>query len=427
MNVSRVLKLSVLALLAYSLNTVALPINALVSNSNNNVGFKIMRESSKEDKTLRNRLFSPISSHIALSMALNGTNGATRESFLKQLGYPTSILNEQINSQNNSLLNMLIRFPMRHGDGEYILRDENLPTVFTIQNSAWTTNGASTHKRYDFNKVYMKELADYYQIPQVTSLDFKEAKSSDLINEWVKKATQGMVPEIMSPEILNKLLWVLLSTSYLEAQWEYPFVAINDGVFTLANAQKISAPTMVRTTDSRLARSELADVAEINFRDSNIKAYVILPHTMNDFTALQNETAGVWTSTFWNSIFQNLQEFKVTLEMPKFIFKDEVLLKENEPLTKALNFNFLFKDNADFSRMDSSTSPMSKIGIIKQNTKIEWDEKGVKAAAATLVGGSERTSAPRPVQFIVDRPFYFAIYDSNSESFLYLGQVVDPR
>jgi serpin B len=78
--------------------------------------------------------------------------------------------------------------------------------------------------------------------------------------------------------------------------------------------------------------------------------------------------------------------------------------------------------------MDGPGSPPSKVGIIKQNTKIEWDENGVKAAAATLVGGVQRTSAPGPsFEMVVDRPFYIAIQDSETGAFLFLGQVIDPK
>lgn len=78
--------------------------------------------------------------------------------------------------------------------------------------------------------------------------------------------------------------------------------------------------------------------------------------------------------------------------------------------------------------MDGAGSPPSKVGIINQNTKIEWDENGVKAAAATLVGGVTRGMVPRPsLEMVVDRPFYIAIQDSETGAFLFLGQVIDPK
>ena len=64
-----------------------------------------------------------------------------------------------------------------------------------------------------------------------------------------------------------------------------------------------------------------------------------------------------------------------------------------------------------------------------QKTKIELDENGTKAAAATAIGmvGNCATvyDTPKVVEITLDRPFAFAIYDAKLNEVVFLGKVVD--
>ena len=73
--------------------------------------------------------------------------------------------------------------------------------------------------------------------------------------------------------------------------------------------------------------------------------------------------------------------------------------------------------------------PRSQVGIIKQNSRIEWDESGIKAAAATMMGGVGRGLEPQPrIKMIVDHPFFFALRDaSTGAASSLLDKVLDPR
>ena len=117
------------------------------------------------------------------------------------------------------------------------------------------------------------------------------------------------------------------------------------------------------------------------------------------------------------------------MTLPQFSFDSSVVMKKDMPISKAMGFNFLFQDSADLSLMATPDSLPSVVGLIKQNSRIELDEKGVKAAAVTIIGGIERTSLPAEpsVQMVVDRPFFFAIIEKNTNTILFTGSVVDPR
>ncbi len=80
--------------------------------------------------------------------------------------------------------------------------------------------------------------------------------------------------------------------------------------------------------------------------------------------------------------------------------------------------------DADLSRLSATPS---RVDLIKQDTRIELDEKGVRAAAATLVGGVRATSV-RPKYpartIVVDRPFAFAIVERTTQALLFNGVLV---
>jgi serine protease inhibitor len=62
--------------------------------------------------------------------------------------------------------------------------------------------------------------------------------------------------------------------------------------------------------------------------------------------------------------------------------------------------------------------------IIKQQTRIDLDEKGVKASAVTLIGGISKTSVGpryRNRDIVVDRPFAFSIVENRSQTILFNG------
>jgi serine protease inhibitor len=120
---------------------------------------------------------------------------------------------------------------------------------------------------------------------------------------------------------------------------------------------------------------------------------------------------------------------KAKLTMPKFSFDTSVEMKKNDELTHAIGLDFLFANTADFSAMATNASVDTKVGLIKHNSRIELDEKGVKAAAVTIVGGIERTSMPQgpTINMVLNRPFMFTIIEKSTQAILFTETVVDPR
>lgn len=420
-----------LAVLALPLFVSAAPLSSIsaTAQSNNSVGFRLMQESLKAEKAPKNVLVSPISAHYALSMALNGSSDRTRAEFLEALGYEATTTVPGLNKENGAMLKALSKAPLTEAQRKALPSWEKLPPVVSIQNSIWSTNGKTSRAPYTFLPSFVKAMKASYGVEEAKSLDFKNKKSADVINQWTSDATNKMIPKIIDADAMKDLLWILLNTTYLEAQWAAPFGKPFDDDFTKLNGQKSKVKMIYRNKTARFADLPDYQVAEIEMAKSTLRAYVVLPKNAGQFESLQADAkSGIWTESTWNEILSSLKSQQGKLTMPKFTFEYGVEMKEDGPVTNGMGLNFLFKNTARFDEMDGPDSPPSKVGIIKQNTKIEWDENGVKAAAATLVGGVTRAAIPRDVyEMVVDRPFYVAIHDSQTGAFLFLGQVIDPK
>jgi serpin B len=110
-----------------------------------------------------------------------------------------------------------------------------------------------------------------------------------------------------------------------------------------------------------------------------------------------------------------------TLALPRFKLEYNVSLNDS---LQALGMKRAFH-GGDFSAM--SDEPL-EISEVKQKSYVEVNEEGTEAAAVTV--GIMRATAilrpQKPFELVVDRPFFFAIEDSQTQSILFMGVVYDP-
>jgi serine protease inhibitor len=66
---------------------------------------------------------------------------------------------------------------------------------------------------------------------------------------------------------------------------------------------------------------------------------------------------------------------------------------------------------------------------LAQDAFIDVNEEGTKAAAVTVLsfGIVMLSGPPRPIPFVVDRPFFFSIRDERTGTLLFTGYVADPK
>jgi serpin B len=83
------------------------------------------------------------------------------------------------------------------------------------------------------------------------------------------------------------------------------------------------------------------------------------------------------------------------------------------------------RDQADFSGI--TTQERLYIAKVIHQADISVDENGTEATAATAVVMAAASGVPTAsVTLHVDRPFLFAVRDTDTGAILFLGRVVDP-
>jgi serine protease inhibitor len=110
-----------------------------------------------------------------------------------------------------------------------------------------------------------------------------------------------------------------------------------------------------------------------------------------------------------------------TILLPRFKMEYE---KELSSQLTQLGMGPAFQDSAEFRGIGRGLA----ISEVKHKTYVDVNEEGTEAAAVTSVG--VRATAvhvePPPFYMEVNRPFFFAIRDTQSGEVLFLGVVQNP-
>jgi serine protease inhibitor len=419
-----------------NLKTTILSISAMLAfnswgaeaiNASNKIGVKLAAEKAKLSPT-ENFMVSPVSLHQALSLVANGTAGTTRQQLEKLFEAKL----EDNNEKNANFVSGISYSPAQKKAVKY-----GKPAVVEIKNSIWTTNGKSGGGEFNFSESFKAEAVKNYAADGF-SLDFKADQGAEGINNWANEKTYGMIPTIISKDELKDMVWVVMNATYIEANWAKPFRKLESlsPVFTAIDGSEKKNIMMGNTQRIAYSESDNGDqLGKIRFASADgspaLSFIAYLPAKGTDFAKAQ---ADAFQASFWEESQEALDYKSIVLAevvVPKFSFKTSVEMKVNSLTTIAMGLNFLFQNNANFSLMTSADNEPTKVGLIKQDSKIEFDEKGVKAAAVTLIGGMRSTSIGLPefptVKLQLDRPFIFSIVDEKTKAILFVGSVVNPK
>ena len=132
-----------------------------------------------------------------------------------------------------------------------------------------------------------------------------------------------------------------------------------------------------------------------------------------------------FTAERWNAItstFDGQQEYgEMIVYMPKFRFSYEKVLND-----QLQSMGMIDAFNSSLANLSGISDASIFVSFVKQNTFVEVDEKGTEAAAVTTIGVEVTSVPPQSKQFIIDKPFIFAIRERTTNALLFIGQIVNP-
>ncbi len=361
--------------------------------------FDFLQEIVREEDPAANVFVSPLSASMALGMALAGAEAGTFEAMRDALRLG-GLGREAIGVSYRSLIDLLASLD---------------PAVrLEIGNSVWHREG------FALEAAYMSEVERDF-LARVEALDFSDPAAADVINAWVREATDDLIDGIVDPPIDPLTMAFLINAIYFEGAWTLQFdpERTASGDFRRDDGTTVPVPFM-----------SMSD-GEFPFVQTPEYQAIELPYGGEAFTmtiVLPPEAIGIETfvesldAEAWAEIIAGLRETELLVALPKFKLEYEKNLNE---VLKALGMEAAFDPAvADFSRMHRDALAMQlHISRVKQKAFVDVDEEGTRAAAVTSV---EIGVTSAPPMFRADRPFLFAIRERLSGALLFTGVVRDP-
>ncbi len=375
--------------------------SAQLIEADNRFGLDLFKRIVAESAPNDNVMISPLSVSMALSMVYNGANGDTRREMEQTLGF-SNLTTEEVNASHKALLAALAS-----ADPDVLLQVAN--AIFYHQ-SLQVKNDFLSVNRNAYNA-------------EISSLNFGQAASLDIINSWVAEKTAGKIPSILD-QLDPDLMMVLLNAVYFNGIWKSKFdeKRTHDLPFTMGDGIQRNVETMQLESTIAYQSGSLFSAVQLPYGKGRFAMTLLLPTPGKSMADVRNELS----LTRWNVWMKGFKETSnVVVQMPRFKFAWELRLNQT---LKAMGMEKPFIPKvADFTGISSETDLF--IDFVIHKTYVDVNENGTEAAAVTAVGMST-TSMPvdQPVKtyFIADRPFVFAITEKSTGTILFIGEMNAP-
>lgn len=344
-------------------------------------------------------VFSPVSLAYLLGMIAEGADGATRQEICTSLGFgPDS--QQEINEFCRDLMVLASKAASK---------DEVLQIA----------NVAVLNKDFKLLESYRKSVKNYYDA-SAFNLDFATQDVAGYVNKWASEHTNGVIEKVLN-NVDPTTRAILMNALYFKAQWMIPFdeYYTAEGDFTGADG-KVRKEMMMRSdpNDFKYAKQDGFSALRMEYGSSYVKAgnycmYILLP----DKGVSATQLLGKLDKSAWAIMKSSLKSEYAYIKMPKFeVELDEVL----NGVLATLGIKNMFSPAADFSRMSEESL---FVDCVKQVAKINVNETGTVAAAVSvgMMASSTGLEPPKPVAFIADHPFLFAIEEKTTGTILFMG------
>ncbi|VDL59985.1 unnamed protein product, partial [Hymenolepis diminuta] len=281
------------------------------------------------------------------------------------------------------------------------------------------SNAVFIEKSLSVNDQFVRNFA-CFQGDKVMRTLFNTSDAYEEINKWANTATDGLIPEYLKSEdeLSRDTLLVLLNAITFMDNWAKPFETEKtwNRDFRLSRKETIQVPMMSSEEDLIYIEEDDFKVLAKSFANERFSFVIFLPEKEFDLDDIEDDLKD--GDFQWNKVKNHTYLQQMELVLPKFNIEHKLDLK---PALELLGIRSLFaRSGADLTGITSDAALYASDA--KQVAMMEVDEAGVKAAAVSGVNIMPMSLAPPPTMFIVDQPFYCAIYDSKLEMPLFIAR-----
>ena len=342
-----------------------------------------------------NVFVSPLSVNMALSMTLNGANGATLDEMKETLRAKKYSIDD-INNYNKSLREALVAV--------------DKSTTLSIANSIWY------HNAITFKNEFISVNKNNYDA-EIKAVDFSSPNTISQINGWVSDKTNKKIPEIIK-ELSPETVICLLNAIYFKGIWREKFDKNNtkDENFYSEDGVSMGKVKMMSQTQKFLySDDENCKYLSLPYGNGAFSMIVMLP---NEGKKIDDVIINLSSKSWDDAMF--MDSYEVNLRFPRF--KAECRYDMHEDILPEMGMITPFSGAADFSGMTGNK--LIKVSKVIHKTFVEVNEEGTEAAAATAVVG--KIMAPPPgtiIDYVVNKPFVFAIRENSTGVILFISKI----
>lgn len=326
-----------------------------------------------------NTILSPRSLALAMGMAAEGANGETLSEILDVLGVQD-----------------VTEIPADDVEG---LKDAN---------AAFVVPGLELKPEY-VEKLNERYGAEWFGL---------DGDVVAKVNAWVKEHTDELIEELLSQAPAAGTGMILVNALAMDADWASPFEseATTEESFH-APGGDVLVQMMHQTERFDYAEKDGMQIVRLPYSTGKLEMWIALPPEGGMARLLE-----ILANEGMFYLKSDAQNREVILSLPKMDISDENTLSD---ALKLLGVETAFTDFADFSGI--SDMPLC-VDEILQKVRVQVDEQGTKAAAATalMVKLTSMMRPEEPVEMTVDRPFVFVISDAETGSVCFAGAVENP-
>ena len=375
----------------------------------NAFGLKLFSEVA--GRSHENIVVSPLSVFLALAMTENGAAGSTREAMRQALAVPGAVSDQVWHQSASALLKSL---------------QSQKGVRLSIANALWSD------ARLPLAPAFVERCRNLYQA-DANTLDLSKLEAVDTINRWVRQKTQDKIPEIVGPADVTASLAILTNAVYFKGGWDYKFEKdqTKEGDFHLAGGQAVKSKAKGKAKDN---------IKKVRFmhRDSIPGAYrsgpgfeaAVLPYSSSDvrlvaiLPAPGTSPQDILHQVTVAKLFSSFGAADLDLKLPRFTLSFSAALKA---ALERMGMGPAFQEGADFTPLGSSKF---YVGQVLHRTRMEVDEEGTVAAAATAVTMAATAAMPQKREkktLVFDRPFALLLCDAQTGAILFAGAIYNPE
>ena len=329
-----------------------------MADNNNDFACNLFRSICEQKGGDTSTIVSPISVSYLLGMLNEGADGETRQQITDVLGLGGSV--QEINDYFKKMMH-----EAQSVDPNVTLKSANC--IYFIMGKS-------------INPQFKADMQKYYDA-KIEAINFNPNNIVNTINNWCDKHTDGMIPELLKKEELDRLaVMYLLNAVYFKDNWSKEFdpQETRDMVFKKQDGTTVKHKIMHLETRAAYGQNDLCEMLCLPYGNGGYSMYVLLPcegKTIGD--VIQSLSA----RKLEKQRKQEMTTCKVDILLPRFTTESETHL---ERVLSAMGMPLAFTFSADFPNMLQGHGDDLHVSMMKQKAKIEVNEEGTKAAAVTV-------------------------------------------